>query len=119
MAKAKRSSWKTKRLPKRREQLDYYPFFMDFDAEKLSNGYIPQGMEDKWFVYSKKGWVYFHRSWSGHCIFWMRLDGSPGGVKTLEVWANRESNQYATQGADSDIELLSKLIEYVVHREID
>lgn len=97
-------------MPEEREQLDYAPFFDDSEGEQLRNGYIPTSMDDKWFMFHEQGWLYFHRSWTGHCIFAMRLDGSPAGVRTIEVWVNRNKDQYASQGAEKDIEILEGLI---------
>ena len=69
----RRSDWKTKPLTLKREKLGYEKFFSDADAEKLLNGYKPRDMDDKWFVYSEDGWIYFVRSWTGNHIFGLKL----------------------------------------------
>lgn len=110
MGPARRTSWKNHSMPDERERLDYAPFFDDAEADQLRLGLLPKEMEDKWFIFFEEGWLYFHRSWTGHCIFSMRLDGSPAGVRTVEVWVNRNRDQYNSAGSKADIELLGQLI---------
>jgi hypothetical protein len=109
-----RSSWKAKKLPDEREQLHYLPFFYDADADKLQLGHIPTSMDDKWFIFYEEGWLYFHRSWTGNCIYWLRLDGSPGGVRTLESWVCRNKRHYDFVDSQSDIDVLDMLFRKVL-----
>jgi hypothetical protein len=67
-------------------------------------------MDDKWFIFFEKGWLYFHRSWTGHCIYAVRLDGSPAGVRIVEAWANRDREQYVSAGTETDKQLIEQLI---------
>ncbi|MGM9886733.1 MAG: hypothetical protein ACI31W_05765 [Lactococcus sp.] len=40
--------------------------FSEDEFEKMKRGYIPQDMDDKWFLYMKNETLYFYRSWTGH-----------------------------------------------------
>jgi hypothetical protein len=51
----------------------YEALFTDLNADKLMEGLVPVEMEDKWFVYFEDGWLYFHRSWTGALIYWIKL----------------------------------------------
>jgi hypothetical protein len=51
MTRATRTSWKTLPIPAQRESLEFAANFNTAEAELLVMGLIPQGMEDKWFVY--------------------------------------------------------------------
>lgn len=73
-------------------------------------GYIPKDMDDKLFISFEDGWPYFHRSWTGACIYGVRLDGSPMGVRVTDAWASRDTDQYRSPGFDTDITLVQKLI---------
>ncbi len=45
---------------------------LEFSVEQynqLQKGLIPEAMEDKWFIYFENDWLFFHRSWTGHCIY--------------------------------------------------
>ena len=96
------SSWQHLPLPDERETLGFEAFFTDAEAEHLMLGLIPQAMEDKWFVYFEDGWLRFHRSWTGYCIYALRLDGSPLGVRVLESWVNRNPQQYTATDVAED-----------------
>ncbi|WP_343713355.1 hypothetical protein [Inquilinus sp.] len=107
---ATRLSWKTLPCPTLRESLDLSLVFSDAEGEKLQLGHIPEDMDDKWFVFFEDGWLYFHRSWTGACIFGLRFDGSPGGVRVVESWASRDEEHYKSIGAESERELIVQLI---------
>jgi len=47
--------------------------FNALEYERMSLGVIPEDMDDKWYVYLEDDTFYFHRSWTGLCIFRMRL----------------------------------------------
>lgn len=112
METAPKDSWKRKPLPEQREALHFISFYTDERAERIIHGYRPRDMDDKWFIYAEKGWVYFHRSWTGDCIFAMKLDGSPAGVRVTESWVNRDTRQYTCKSIEQDRELLKNLIAH-------
>lgn len=97
-------------MPSERERLNLPLLYSDADAERMMKGHIPSDMDDKWFIFFENGWLYFHRSWTGHCIFAVRLDGSPAGVRIVEAWVNRDADQYNSPGADADKQLVEQLI---------
>jgi len=111
MTSASSSSWKTLPPPKRKEPLQLEAFFSDEEAEQLMNGLIPDSMDDKWFVYFSDGWLNFHRSWTGALIYFLRLDGSPAGVRVAESWVNREPKQYKATDTEYDRKLVRFLID--------
>ena len=67
-------------------------------------------MDDKWFVFFENEWLYFHRSWTGACIFGVQLDGSSAGARVVEAWASRDRAQYQSPGIEQERELLEHLI---------
>jgi hypothetical protein len=105
------SSWQHLPLPDEREPLGFDALFTDADAEHLMLGLIPQEMEDKWFVYFENGWLRFHRSWTGYCIYALRLDGCPVGVRVVESWANRNPQQHTGTDMAEDRARLRSLID--------
>ena len=40
---------------------------------QITSGHIPQEMEDKWFIYWDGEFLNFHRSWTGHCIYRLKI----------------------------------------------
>ncbi len=110
MTAATRTSWKSLPMPLEGERFDLPLQFSDPDAERMTKGYVPSDMEDRWFIFFEGGWLYFHRSWTGHCIFAVRLDGSPNGIRVMEAWANRDREQYNSSGTGADREMVEQLI---------
>jgi len=52
-------------------QLDYgqaFGFYIEH-IDKIKKGFIPKTMEDKWYIYSKDNWLFFHRAWTGQGIY--------------------------------------------------
>jgi hypothetical protein len=121
MTRATRTSWKTLPIPAQREPLEFTAVFNNAEAELLVVGLIPKGMEDKWFVYFERpasrgpayrqGWLLFHRSWTGACIYGLQLEGSPKGARVVDSWVSRDPEQYKGTDVDYDRKLLRFLID--------
>ena len=119
MAKANKTSWKRLAPPSNRAPLGFAGFYFDERAERIIAGNVPVDMDDRWFIYSEDGWVYFHRSWTGACVFGVRLDGSPAGVRVIDSWVNRDPTQYTGANIDQDRTLLRNLIDRYFPEEED
>ena len=91
--------WETIAMPETKVE-----FVMDYelsmsDIEILRQGFLPKEMEDKWFVYCQADTLYFHRSWTGFCIYIVEICESH---ETLRVTANRDPEQYAETTIEGD-----------------
>lgn len=80
------------------------------EFERVKQGNIPREMEDKWFIFQEDGWVYFHRSWTGHCIFQLRFEQMDNEVVLREAWATRDPKQYTNKNIDEDKRLVRSLM---------
>lgn len=105
------TSWETLPLPEQREPLGFESTYTTEEAESMALGLVPQQMEDKWFIYAKGDQLYFHRSWTGACIFWLRFEGAPEGYRVVESWVNRDPGQYRETDTAYDRAMLSFLID--------
>jgi hypothetical protein len=117
MSPATQDSWKTLPLPAKKEALGFDAVYTDLDAEMIMGGLIPQEMEDKWFIYFREGWLYFHRSWTGACVYGVRLDGSPAGVRVVESWVNRDPQQYESDDVEYDRKMVGFLVDAFLLRK--
>ncbi|MBS9525528.1 hypothetical protein KI659_16040 [Litoribacter alkaliphilus] len=79
--------------------------------EKLKRGFVPKQMEDKWFVFYEKGWIYFHRSWTGYGIFRAEIKNVKGKFSITEFYAERNPAKYNNQEDREDIRMIKLLIE--------
>jgi len=75
----------------------------------MKRGLIPRQMEDKWFIYFEEPWIYFHRSWTGPCIYGIRFESSTTGVLAVESWVSRDSTQYRETRTEYD-QLIAKFL---------
>lgn len=109
---ATRASWKNLQfLSDRKSRINFERKFTKEEFEKLARGFVPQAMEDKWFVFLENDILYFHRSWTGFCIYRVHFKREGEHYKVSEVWANRDADQYKELSDEYDRQLLSFLIE--------
>lgn len=87
------------------------PFQRSFDnAEfnKLSEGLIPESMEDKWFIYLDGDQLCFFRSWTGQPVYRVTLEKMEGGYLVAEAEIDGVVNE--AEDAKYEARLLGFLI---------
>ena len=110
---AGRDSWhNTVPMPKKHTRLDMHIVIPAGRYEKLRWGYIPRVMEDHWFYYMDGEWLYFHRSWTGHCIFQVKLKADKGSYKVSEIRVNGDESQYLGSDQQSRNLIRGLLLEW-------
>jgi hypothetical protein len=109
--KATREAWKTVAMPEQKSRLAWPRTFTSQEFDRLSRGLIPAAMEDKWFIYLEDQVLYFHRSWTGFCIYQLHLKPAGDGWAATEAWVNRDNEQYKATSDDYDSALLAFLID--------
>ena len=85
--------------------------FTDEEYQRMQRGVIPHEMEAKWFISFEDGWFFFHRSWTGYCIYQVRLELGASGWSIAEAWANGDPNQFR---AAEDTQLFLNIVHYVL-----
>lgn len=98
-------------MPEQRSRLSFERSFTQDEFQQLAKGLIPEEMEDKWFVFLEDSWLYFHRSWTGACIYQIRLKANNDTYKVAEAWVNRSFKQYKSISNTYDALLLGFLID--------
>ncbi len=116
-APATRSSWTNHEMPSKRARLSFPRLFDPVEHEILKRGVVPQEMEDRWFVFSENGWTYFCRSWTGYCVFQIRLERDQRASIITEALANRDDSQYRWTSDEEDARVLGRLIDHIVSPE--
>ncbi len=116
MTRAHITSWKTLPPPEQREPLNFAAEFTDAETELLVFGLIPKEMEDKWFICFHQGWLLFHRSWTGACIYGLHLEAVRGGSRATDSWVSRDGAQYKGVDVEYDRKLLRFLIDALLLR---
>ncbi len=93
LKKATRSDWKIQPMPELKTQLQVEEVFTKEEYTYLSWGFIPVSMDDKWFFYLEEDWLHIYCSWSGFCIFQVRLERFEDGYQVAEAWVNDDPEQ--------------------------
>jgi hypothetical protein len=70
---AAREDWNAQPMCPDRIELPLDLRFTAHEYNRLVEGLIPEGMEDKRFVFLKDRTLWFHRSWVGECIYQVDL----------------------------------------------
>ena len=103
---AEAGDWKHQPLPEARARLDLEMPLSAAEMRALSRGLLPQQMEDKWFVFREGDRVRFCRSWTGFCIYEVRLTAA--GV--AEAWVSRDAEQYTATDDAQDARWLRQFL---------
>jgi hypothetical protein len=120
-AQATRDAWKRVPMPEQKKQIQVDRSFSEEEYQRLQIGLVPQEMEEKWFLYFEEGWLFFHRSWTGYCIYQVRVEPcAPQGVpsasqyRIAEAWVSRDASTYRYTDDDHERALLLFLIEHLL-----
>ena len=114
MEPEKENEWEAMPLPEQHESIVLNRTLSSEETQYLLLGYRPISMDDKWFIYTKHEWIYFHRSWTGFCIFKIKLVLEAGKYILTEALVNRNPNQFNSAGSESDVELINRVIDIIV-----
>jgi hypothetical protein len=92
------------------EPLPYVARFSAPDYVKLCAGLVPEVMEDKWFVFFESPYLYFHRSWTGHAVYRVKIEQEGDLFAVTEALWDKELAQASPGSFPYQGELLDFLI---------
>lgn len=92
--RATHNSWRCLPMPATKVSMQVSQTFTAEEYQRMQMGVIPHDMDDRWFIYFEDGWFFFHRSWTGFCIYQMRLEPDNAGWHIAEAWANADPDQF-------------------------
>jgi len=111
MKSAKQSDWQTEELPSSRSTVSLRRVFSPDEMPRIRAGLVPKAMEDKWFIYWENDTLYFHRSWTGICVYIVRFAAERDGYRMVEADLNRDPEQYNETSDNRDAKMISYLID--------
>ena len=114
MERAIGSSWKTEPLPVQRRELNYRRSFNQCEFERVAFGLVPGQMEDKWFVLFEESWLFFYRSWTGYCIYGVKLAQAGDGAEVVDSWVTGDLQIYRAGQPSFDFRVLDTIIDRMV-----
>ena len=114
MNTAKLTDWKTERLPIKRTTIALDRAYSPDDMERIRYGIVLQHMEDKWFIFGEDNTLYFHRSWTGVCVYVVRFSEETDGCRMVEADVNRDPEQYSETSDERDAEMIYYLVDLLL-----
>ena len=90
--KANRKSWKIEPISREKAVIDIHAEYSETEFEKMSEGFIPSVMEEKWFIYMEDDTLWFHRSWTGLCIYEVKFIKAGDKHIIKEAWVDGLKN---------------------------
>lgn len=114
MKKIEKKDWKTEPLSADFDVLNVVRIFDKNRMDMLRYGSKPYSMDDKWFIYCENDTLYFHRSWTGICVFEVDFYETEEGswrVKQCRVFKCENSNE---RDETWNASLVSDLIDDVI-----
>ena len=114
MKAARPSDWRTVPLPLKRSTVTLDRRFSWQEIKRMRAGVIPEVMEDKWFIYWKANTLFFHRSWTGSCLYVVRFAREGDSYRMVEADVNRDPEQYTETRDDFDARMISFLIDVLL-----
>ena len=84
------------------------------EYQALVIGFLPKDMDDRWFMYANDGWLNLHRSWTGHCIFRLKIEKTDDGCILSELQVNRDYNQYKSTNIEADKNEAESVLRYLI-----
>ena len=98
-------------MPAQKSRLPFTREFSNDDYARVSVGVIPRAMEDKWVIFLEDDWLFFHRSWTGICVYQVKLTRVGDCHSVTEAWVNHEQSEYRRRDDNYESELLGFLID--------
>jgi len=114
---ARPTDWKIKPLPDERATIELNRDFSTDEFEQIRFGVVPEEMEDKWFIYWEDGALYFHRSWTGICLYVVRFSCNEDGATMISADINRDRGEYKNTDDSHDAKMITYLIDVLLLRK--
>ena len=80
-------------FPLERIALPLQHSFSGMEFESISQGMLSNEMNEKWNVYYEMPWIYIHRSWTGVCMYAVRLVRQDQFFTVTEAYLNAYPGQ--------------------------
>lgn len=117
-AKTQRSDWdKHEPMPLQHKAFSCSHNFTPSEYLKIQKGVLPEQMEDKWFIYFEEDKLYFHRSWTGYCIYIAEFEKKEDCYQMCKLTINRAVEQYTETDDKWDMQFVIYLVKLLLLRK--
>ena len=95
--RSSRFAWLHKEM-NRPAGLDYRDSFTWAEWKELRYGYVPEVMEEKWFVYEEEWTLHLHRSWTGFELYRVSFMPTRDGMEIVSAYYETDTERYISGG---------------------
>jgi hypothetical protein len=103
-------------LPPQRARLPFERRYTAAEWRALSRGLVPSGWDDRWFIHLEGRSLFFHRSWTGICVYEVLFQRARGGWEVREALVNQAPDQYGETDLEQEAAWLNWVIEELLLR---
>ena len=111
--RASRFSWQREDM-RRPAPMDYRDVFTWAEWRELRRGYIPEVMEEKWFIYEGEGTLHLHRSWTGFETYRVTLRPTNDGMEVISASYESDVDLYRSGGPRYEEQMVRWLLRSLV-----
>lgn len=116
---ARPNSWNIVQMPAVVASLPLNRTYTVEEFDILARGFVPEVMEHKWFIFMQDNALFFHRSWTGLCIYKVAFEQNNAEYVVQEALVNRDLEQYNSTDNSYETALLSWLIDgFLLHKRV-
>lgn len=101
-------------MPEQQTEVALGQRLTDAEMKQIRRGFIPEQMEDKWFIFWRNNVLSFHRSWTGHCMYQVTFEKDLKGWYMLTAVVNRDPAQYQETDNARDAERIQYLVDVLL-----
>ena len=107
---AQRSDWKNEPIKLPQDIPPPARIWTEEELERIRRGYIPQIMDEKWFIFVEDDRLYAHRSWTGFGIYEAAFAPVEGGYVIESAIINGDESIYKRSSDQDESQILEMLI---------
>jgi hypothetical protein len=100
-----------KLMPSERAAISFERTFSSEEWQNVVRGVVPRQMENKWLIFTEGNTIFFHRSWTGHCIYQVSVEQQGDAFVAKHAIVNRDKAQFQSSDEAYEASLLGFLID--------
>jgi hypothetical protein len=101
-------------IPSERATISVERSFSLAEMDCIHRGFVPEQLEDKWFIYWGDDALFFHRSWTGFCIYIVHFAKENDSWKMIQAEVNRNPKQYTETSDERDAMIIYYLVDLLL-----
>lgn len=110
---ANRTSWhKVKPLSQIYKNISLERRFSLDEYKIISQGYIPNSLDDKWFIFIEENIMFIYNSRAGTCIYQIIFQKSDDHYEIINVLVNRDPKEYINTNEIYDLHQVDFIIDW-------